>query len=117
MRLANSFMNALNLSETADDGSRAIAEALKMNCSLDAVNLYGNRIGEGGSRAIAKALNFNSSLQKIDLRNNIIKSESIEMCNQALQALQGCRIRRDQNYCIWMCAFIDNWESSEAFRL
>jgi hypothetical protein len=127
----NSALKKINLryNEVYYVGARAIADALKFNRALMSIDLQGNFIGEtgtvrlfnvfmnafnfaeildDGSRAIADALNVNSSLQEIDLRKNRIGPAIMERFDQALQ---GCRNRRYQNYCIWMRAFIDNLRS------
>ena len=70
--------------EIGVEGSKAIADALKINSCLQSLNLYrnfryldvlmelDNRIGVKGSEAIADALKINSYLQSLHLYGNFI---------------------------------------------
>jgi len=45
-----------------ENGSQALAEALKTNSTLIFLDLGNNSIGENGSQALAEARKFNSTL-------------------------------------------------------
>ncbi len=65
-RLLNSYANNIG-----PKGSREIAQAIKVNSSLQKIFLGENKIGDEGAREIAHAIKVNSTLQMIDLyRNN-----------------------------------------------
>ncbi|KAL0229437.1 hypothetical protein GEMRC1_014054 [Eukaryota sp. GEM-RC1] len=48
------------------EGSRALAEALKVNSTIIGINLSENSIGSVGSRALVEALEVNSTVNKIN---------------------------------------------------
>ena len=68
----NSTLQSLDLSfnNLGETGGQAIAEALKLNSTLQTLNLYGNKLGETGGQAIAEALKVNSTLQTLNLQDN-----------------------------------------------
>ena len=53
-------------------GAQAIGEALKVNQTLQTLNLESNQIGDAGAQAIADALKVNQTLQELDLEHNNI---------------------------------------------
>jgi Ran GTPase-activating protein (RanGAP) involved in mRNA processing and transport len=59
-------------------GASAIAEALKVNSSLQVLSVSSNNIGDSGAVAIARALCQNSMLQKLDVRGSIVKHAGAE---------------------------------------
>ena len=46
----------LYLNSIADDGAKAIAEALKVNAVLTKLNLENNNLGDAGEKAVRKAV-------------------------------------------------------------
>ncbi|RUP49916.1 hypothetical protein BC936DRAFT_140982 [Jimgerdemannia flammicorona] len=58
----------------SEKGARALAEALKMNTSLQTLNLSTNAIGGNGASALAEALKINTSLQDLDLGLLLLKT-------------------------------------------
>ena len=56
--------------ELGDHGAREIAGALRVNSTLQTLNLFSNEVGDYGAREIAGALRVNSTLQTLDLSCN-----------------------------------------------
>jgi hypothetical protein len=113
MLRVNSTLQVIDLSYNYSigvKGALAIAEMLKVNSTLQVINLQNNRIGDDGARALAKAMKFNSSLQEINLSDNGIASEKLQLIDQALE---GCINRRKQNARLWMCSFIGHWRAEQ----
>jgi hypothetical protein len=84
----NSTLQMLNLNSNnrmGDSGVAAIAEALKVNSSLRRLWLCGNYIEDSGATAIAEALKVNSSLQKLSLGDNQIYASGAEALAEALE--------------------------------
>ena len=54
------------------DGAQAIAEALRVNSTLQKLYLYANGVRTNGTMAIASMLRVNSTLQKLSLWDNCI---------------------------------------------
>ena len=77
----------LNVSsmEITDEGVIAIAEALKINSTLQTIYLDYNEIGVEGAIAIAEALKINSTLQEINLDDNEIGDEGAIAIAEALK--------------------------------
>jgi pantoate kinase len=57
----------LSWNGAGDSGVAAIAEALKVNSTLQLLNLDCNKIGDSGAVAIVEALKVNSTLQALGL--------------------------------------------------
>ena len=53
-----------------DDCATAIAEALKINITIQSIDLNENYFGDAGATAIAEALKINITIRYIDLRDN-----------------------------------------------
>jgi hypothetical protein len=51
-------------------GGRALASALRHNCTLKTLDLWGSALGADGVGAIARALETNTSLKELRLREN-----------------------------------------------
>jgi hypothetical protein len=68
-----------------DDGAKAIADALKVNHSLETLYLNDNNIGDDGAKAIADALKDNKSLDKLDLDDNKIDDDGAKAIADALK--------------------------------
>ena len=80
------YLDSKNL---GDEETKYIAEALKMNTSLETIHLKNNRIGAEGAKYIAKALKVNTSLRDICLDNNNIGAEGATHCRGVENA--GCQ--------------------------
>ncbi|CAE7914875.1 NLRC3, partial [Symbiodinium necroappetens] len=52
---------------------KALADALKSNCTVTHINLDGNRIGAEGAKALADALKRNCMVTHVDLGRNYRK--------------------------------------------
>jgi hypothetical protein len=62
-----------------------IAEALKVNSSLQRINLGSNKIGAEGAGKIPEALKVNSSLQSINLGFNNIGETLLQEINNSIE--------------------------------
>mgnify|MGYP006216105469 CR=1 FL=1 len=56
--------------EIGDEGAKALAEALKVNATVETLWLANCGIGDDGAAALAEALRSNTSLTVLDLRPN-----------------------------------------------
>ncbi|KAL0239497.1 hypothetical protein GEMRC1_009605 [Eukaryota sp. GEM-RC1] len=63
---------ALELAGVEAEGAIALAEALKVNCSITKIKLRSNSIGSKGGIAIANSLKMNSTVTEISLNHNSI---------------------------------------------
>jgi len=69
-----------------DAGAAAIAEALKVNKSLTALDLWDNNFSDAGAAALAEALKVNKSLAVLHLYNNSIGDAGAGALMEALKA-------------------------------
>ena len=82
--------HSLNLrgNEIGQEGAPALAEVLKVNTSLQSLNLQAVnkyiRIGQAGAQALAEALKVNTSLQSLNLECNEIDQVGAQALAQAL---------------------------------
>jgi hypothetical protein len=67
-----------------DNGAKQIADALKVNKSLEELILNNNKIGDDGAKAIANALKVNRSLKILDLDRNEISDDGAKAIADAL---------------------------------
>ncbi|KJE91132.1 hypothetical protein CAOG_009530 [Capsaspora owczarzaki ATCC 30864] len=83
----NRTLNDLNLRENqlGDAGARAIAETLKVNTTLNWLHLGQNQIGDAGARAIAETLKVNMSLTYLNLYDNQIGDAGAQAIAEALK--------------------------------
>ncbi|KAG0345399.1 hypothetical protein BG005_001315, partial [Podila minutissima] len=83
----NSTLTTLGLRNNSigENGTRALAEALKTNSTLTTLGLRNNSIGENGTRALAEALKTNSTLTTLGLRNNSIGENGTQALAEALR--------------------------------
>jgi len=65
------------------DGARAIADALRVNSTLQALGLSDNGVGADGARAIAGALRENSTLQKLYLSWNNVGDDAKKVLRES----------------------------------
>jgi Ran GTPase-activating protein (RanGAP) involved in mRNA processing and transport len=83
----NSSLTSLNLEHNSIQymGAITIADALKINSSLTSLNRDLNSIHVNGARAIADALKVNSSLTSLNLKYNSIQNEGAIAIADALK--------------------------------
>jgi Ran GTPase-activating protein (RanGAP) involved in mRNA processing and transport len=83
----NASLQELNLCKNfiGDYGAEAIAEALKVNASLLVLDLSSTQIGNSGAVAIARALSQHSTQQMLDLRENNILDAGVAALEQSLE--------------------------------
>ena len=67
------------------NGGKAIAKALQSNCTLEALDLRGNNIGQNGATAIAAMLQTNATLTTVHLGSNRIGDIGAKAIVTALQ--------------------------------
>ncbi len=53
-----------------EGGARAMLEFLRLNTTLEKLDLYKNKLGDGGARALAEALGRNTTLRSLNLEFN-----------------------------------------------
>jgi Ran GTPase-activating protein (RanGAP) involved in mRNA processing and transport/GTPase SAR1 family protein len=84
----NSTLRALNLAynDIGIDGATAMAAVLTINTTLMQLSLEGSCLGNDGATAIAKALKSNSTLKKLDLAYNDIGNDGATSIATALQS-------------------------------
>jgi Ran GTPase-activating protein (RanGAP) involved in mRNA processing and transport len=89
----NSSLQTLNLTwnKIGDDGAVALAAGLKVNSSLQTLNLTWNKIGDEGAVALAEALKDNKSLQTLALCKNQIGDEGAKALAGALKVNSSVR--------------------------
>ena len=68
-----------------DEGAKALADALKTNTSLIALNLSNNNVEDKGAASLADALKTNTSLIELNLSNNNVEDEGAEALADALK--------------------------------
>ena len=70
---SNTSVTKVNLhgnKEIGDEGAKALAEALKVNATVETLSLVRCGIGDDGAAALAEALRSNTSLTRLDLCGN-----------------------------------------------
>ncbi|CAE7670685.1 Nlrc3, partial [Symbiodinium necroappetens] len=84
---AEEFCKALGLNDTITKLEiRALADALKSNCTITHVNLYRNDIRGESAKALAHALNSNRTVIRVDLSGNNIGDEGAKALADALNS-------------------------------
>ena len=89
----------LDLRQIGDAGAQAIGEALKVNQTLQTLNLWNNQIGAAGAQAIGEALKVNQTLQTLCLSDNEIGYAGAAAIGDALKVnttLQTLNLRYNQ---------------------
>ena len=76
----NSSLNSINLENNniGDEGIKYLSESLKTNSSLKEIDLFNHNIGDEGANYILDSLSFNNSITKIDLKDNFKINENLK---------------------------------------
>ena len=75
--------------EIGDEGAKALAEALKVNATVEVLDLDGCGIGDDGAAAIAEALRSNTSLTVLYLSGNGIGEQGEQLLRDAVAGREG----------------------------
>ncbi|KJE91844.1 hypothetical protein CAOG_002920 [Capsaspora owczarzaki ATCC 30864] len=78
--------DSLRRNEIGDVGAQAIAEALKVNMTLMALNLIENQVGDAGAQALAEGLSMNKVLTSLSLMANRIGDVGAQAIAEAHKA-------------------------------
>ncbi len=80
----NSTVTALGLSgnRIMDVGVRAIGTMLRVNRTLQSLYLRNNAIGGDGARHLADALRMNKTLTTLNLKNNKLRAEGVRVLGE-----------------------------------
>ena len=92
---SNTSVTAVNLhsnKEIGDEGAKALAEALKVNATVEKLHLEDCGIGDDGAAAIAEALRSNTSLTELNLRDNGIGEQGKQLLRDAVVGREGFRL-------------------------
>ncbi|KAG0300488.1 hypothetical protein BGZ98_009136, partial [Dissophora globulifera] len=84
----NANLTALNFTHSSigDNGVQVLSEALKANSSLTTLDLRSNSIGPIGAQALSKVLKINSNLTTLHLGSNSIRDDGAQVLSTALDA-------------------------------
>ena len=77
------------IKEIGDEGAKALAEALKVNATVEKLDLDGCGIGDDGAAAIAEALRSNTSLEQLWLRGKGIGEQGKQLLRDAVAGRKG----------------------------
>ncbi|RUP48439.1 hypothetical protein BC936DRAFT_144557, partial [Jimgerdemannia flammicorona] len=75
-----------------EEGGRALAKALKMNRSLQNLDLWKSDVGENGASALAEALKTNTSLKNLDIKENGIGKDGASALAEVLKMNMSLQI-------------------------
>ena len=92
---SNTSVTRVNLrgnKEIGDEGAKALAEALKVNATVEALDLYDCGIGDDGAAAIAEALRSNTSLTVLGLGGNGIGEQGEQLLRDAVAGREGFQL-------------------------
>ena len=78
----------MNSNTIHDDGAKQIADALKVNHSLETLHLNSNNIGADGAKMIADSLKVNHSLKTLHLSGNKIGDDGKEYLSKIKKELE-----------------------------
>ena len=78
--------------EIGDEGAKALAEALKVNATVERLYLDGCGIGDDGAAAIAEALRSNTSLALLYLEDNGIGEQGKQLLRDAVAGREGFKL-------------------------
>jgi len=74
------------------DEAQVLAEALKVNTSLEELDFNHSKIGNKGARALADALKVNTTLKELDLSVNQIGNKGARALAEALKVNTGLKV-------------------------
>ena len=92
---SNTSVREVNLdgnTEIGDEGSKALAEALKVNATVEVLHLGSCGIGDDGAAAFAAALRSNTSLTVLNLFGNGIGEQGKQLLRDAVAVREGFRL-------------------------
>ena len=75
--------------EIGDEGAKAFAEALKVNATVERLDLDECGIGDDGAAAFAEALRSNTSLTMLNLGGNGIGEQGKQLLRDAVAGREG----------------------------
>ena len=78
--------------EIGDEGAKALAEALKVNATVEDLYLDGCGIGDDGAAAIAEALRSNTTLTELILWGNDIGEQGEQLLRDAVAGQEGFKL-------------------------
>ena len=84
----------INNNSISDDGAAAISDGLKCNISLQELYMSNNMITSEGAKMIAEAIKVNKTLQKLDINNNSISDDGAVAISDGLK----CNISLQELY-------------------
>ena len=101
----DNILQDLNLSQRhwnkiTYDEAKMIGEAIKVNKTLQKLNIAHNNISDDGAAAISDGLQCNISLQELNMSNNMITSEGAKIIAEAIKVnttLHTLDLRRQYN--------------------
>ncbi|KAF9116593.1 hypothetical protein BGW39_002695, partial [Mortierella sp. 14UC] len=99
----NSTLTALDLQDNKIGSREAqiIAEALKTNSTLITLHLGNNTIGDNGAQSLSVALKINSTLAILDLKGNSIRDVGAKALSEALKTNSTLTTLDLTNNSIW----------------
>ena len=69
----------------SDDGAAAISDGLKCNSSLQELNMSFNKITNEGAKMISEAIKMNNTLQKLQITHNSISDDGVAAISDGLK--------------------------------
>ena len=81
----NTRLISLTLCNITNNGAITIAEAIRLNTTLQKLNISNNSISDDGAAAISDNLKFSTSLQEINISQNSITNRGIKLFAEAIQ--------------------------------
>ena len=81
----NTRLISLTLCNITNNGAITIAEAIRLNTTLQKLNISNNSISDDGAAAISDNLKFSTSLQEINISQNSITNKGIKLFAEAIQ--------------------------------
>jgi hypothetical protein len=82
------YFSIISANSIGAGGAKAVAEALKVNSTLQTIYLYSNIIGDEGAKAIAEALKVNSNRSNAS-RNSFKKRGQLPQVHLRIYCLSG----------------------------